>query len=131
VHNFSQYIYFFSLHISGDYMPIIRRNNCIYATLGTCHSVWMTVWYAGWNGTHFNPAYQTFTQSNKYQVSYKHRYFSWWWAHSRPKHVQKRNKHTKKIVHQVGLFTSYFETYQTGCEYGNRHYISVRGRWIL
>ena len=23
--------------------------------------------------------------------------FSWWWAHSRPKHVQKRNKHTKKI----------------------------------
>ena len=29
-------------------MPIIRRNNCIYATLGICHSVWMTVWYAGW-----------------------------------------------------------------------------------
>jgi len=26
-------------------MPIIRRNNCIYATLGICHSVWMTVWY--------------------------------------------------------------------------------------
>ena len=21
----------------------------IYATLGICHSVWMTVWYAGWN----------------------------------------------------------------------------------
>ena len=27
-------------------MPIIRRNNRIYATLGICHSVWMTVWYA-------------------------------------------------------------------------------------
>jgi hypothetical protein len=26
-------------------MPIIRRNNCVYATLGTCYSVWMTVWY--------------------------------------------------------------------------------------
>ena len=26
-------------------MPIIRRNSCIYATLGTCYSVWMTVWY--------------------------------------------------------------------------------------
>jgi hypothetical protein len=26
---------------------IIRRNNCIYATLGICHSVCMTVWYAG------------------------------------------------------------------------------------
>ena len=34
-----------------------------------------------------------------------HRYicFSWWWAHSRPKHVEKRNKHTKKNVHQVGF----------------------------
>jgi len=26
-------------------MPIIRTNNCIYATFGICHSVWMTVWY--------------------------------------------------------------------------------------
>jgi len=23
-------------------------------------------------------------------------YFSWWWAHSHPKHVEKRNKHTKR-----------------------------------
>jgi len=30
---------FFSLHVSGDYVPIIRRNNCIYATLGNCYSV--------------------------------------------------------------------------------------------
>ena len=29
-------------------MPIIRRNNCVHVTLGTCYSVWMTVWYAGW-----------------------------------------------------------------------------------
>ena len=29
--------------------PLIRRNNCIYATLGTCYSVRMTVWYGGWN----------------------------------------------------------------------------------
>jgi hypothetical protein len=28
-------------------VPIIRRSNCIYATLGTCHSVWTSVWYAG------------------------------------------------------------------------------------
>jgi hypothetical protein len=33
VHNFSKYVYFFSLHVSGEYVPIIRRNNCIYATL--------------------------------------------------------------------------------------------------
>jgi hypothetical protein len=30
-------------------VPIIRRNNCVFATLGTCYSVWMTVSYGGWN----------------------------------------------------------------------------------
>jgi len=29
-------------------VPIIRRNNCIYVIFGICHSVWMTVWYAGY-----------------------------------------------------------------------------------
>jgi len=57
-------------------------------------TVWMTVWYTG----AYAPAYQTSIQIDKFQVSYRHRYFSWWWAHSRPKHVEKRNKHTKKIV---------------------------------
>ena len=46
VHSFSYHVYFFSIHVSGDYVPIIRRNNCMYATLGTCYSVWMTLWYA-------------------------------------------------------------------------------------
>jgi len=48
VHNFSKYVYFFSILVSGDYVPIIRRNNCIYATVGTCHSLGMIVlfWYA-------------------------------------------------------------------------------------
>jgi hypothetical protein len=27
-------------------VPIVRKNNCVYATHGTCYSVWMTVWYA-------------------------------------------------------------------------------------
>jgi hypothetical protein len=39
---------------------------------------------------------QSSTQSDKYQVSHRYGYFSWWWAHGRPKHVQKRNKQTKK-----------------------------------
>ena len=39
---------------------------------------------------------QSSIQDNKYQVSHKYRCFSWWWAHSRPKHVEKRNKHAKK-----------------------------------
>jgi len=43
-----------------------------------------------------HPAYQSSTQSDKYQVSNRYSYFSWWWVHSRPKHVEKRNKHTKK-----------------------------------
>ena len=47
VHNFSSYVSFFPLHVSGNYVPIIRRNNCVYATLGTCYSVR----YAGWNHT--------------------------------------------------------------------------------
>jgi hypothetical protein len=29
VHNSSYYVYFFSVHVSGDYVPIIRRNSCI------------------------------------------------------------------------------------------------------
>jgi hypothetical protein len=48
MHNFLC-VYFYSLHVSGKYVPIIRRNYCAYATLGICHSVWMTVWYAGWD----------------------------------------------------------------------------------
>jgi len=28
---------------------------------------------------------------------------SWWWAHSRPKHVEKRINLLRKIVHQVGF----------------------------
>jgi hypothetical protein len=39
---------------------------------------------------------QSSIQSDKYQVSHKYSCFSWWWAHSRPKHVEKRNKYTKK-----------------------------------
>ena len=46
---------------------------------------------------------QSSTQSDKYQVLHWYSYFSWWWAHSCPKHVQNRNKHTRKIVHQVGF----------------------------
>ena len=39
-------------------------------------------------------AYQSSIQNKKHQVSHKYSCFSWWWAHSRPKHVEKRNTHT-------------------------------------
>jgi hypothetical protein len=48
-YNFSLYAYFYSLRVLGNYVPIIRRNYRINATPGICQSVWMTVWYAGWN----------------------------------------------------------------------------------
>jgi hypothetical protein len=76
-------------------VPIIRRNNCIYATFGICHYVWMMSGMLG--GIHSTlHTRQSSTQSDKYQVSHRYSYFSWWWARSRPKHVEKRNKHTKK-----------------------------------
>jgi len=39
---------------------------------------------------------QSSIQSDEYKVSHRYSYFSWWWAHSCPKHVEKRNNHTKK-----------------------------------
>ena len=74
----------------------------IYATLGIRHSVWMTVWYAGWNSILHTR--QSSTQSDEYQVSQRYSYFSWWCAHSRPKHVEKRNKHTKKNCASTWLY---------------------------
>jgi len=40
---------FLLLYMFRATVTIINRNNCIYAILGTCHSVWMTVWYTRWN----------------------------------------------------------------------------------
>ena len=88
-------IYF--LYIFQASVPIIRRNNCIYVTPGTCYSVWMTGMQGGMK--HFHSTMhtrQSSIQNNKYEVSNKYSCFSWWWAHSCPKHVEKRNKHTKK-----------------------------------
>ena len=50
------------------------------------------------------------TQNNKYQMSHKHSRFSWWWAHSRPKHVETdkytKNKTTEnKLCTKLALFT--------------------------
>ena len=43
---FFMYVYFYSLHVSGSHVPIIRRINCINTTSGICHSVQTTVWCA-------------------------------------------------------------------------------------
>jgi len=41
------HVYFYSLHVLGSHVPIIRRINCINMTSAICDSVWMTVWCAG------------------------------------------------------------------------------------
>jgi len=38
-HLFFMYVYFYSLHVSGSHVPIIRRINFISTTSGICHSV--------------------------------------------------------------------------------------------
>ena len=39
---------FTAQHVSGNYVPTIRRKHRTYATPDICHSIQMTVQYAGW-----------------------------------------------------------------------------------
>jgi len=53
------------------------------------------------------------TQNNRNQVSHKHSCFSWWWAHSRPKHVE-IDKYTKnKLCTKMALFTRLYRDAQS------------------
>jgi hypothetical protein len=65
-----------------------------------------------WMELQFHPNLHTrrsSTQSYIYQMSYWYNYFSWWWTHSCPKHVENGNKHTwRGIVRQVGYWQGYF-----------------------
>jgi len=60
------YIYVCSLHVSVSYVSIIRRINCINTTSGIYHSVWVTFWYALFNGDPPKRAYQTATHTEWY-----------------------------------------------------------------
>jgi len=102
-----------------------------YETLGICHSVWMTVWYAGCLcDTWYMPLcvddclvcrvpmrhLEFVTLCRRLSGMHSHRYScsSWWWAHSRTKHVQKRNKHTKKnLCTKLALFTRHWDRTRT------------------
>jgi hypothetical protein len=69
---------------------------------------------------------QSSTQNNKFQVSHKHSCFSWWWANSRPKHVE-INKYTKnkyiknKLCTDLALFTCTRFTRIVGSAPGTRN----------
>ena len=62
----SYYIYH-SLHVSGDYVPIIKRNNCIYVTLGSCYSVWMQGGMER-NSISFHTAYYTVIHADNFWI---------------------------------------------------------------
>jgi hypothetical protein len=46
-------------------------------------------------------------QNNKNQVMQKHIFFSWWWAHRRPKHVEIDKYTKKKLCTNLVLFTRF------------------------
>ena len=71
---FLAYLFIKYLRVSGDCVPVVRRNDCVYGTLGICHSVWMTVLRAGWNSTLH--ARRSSVQSDKYQTSHIYSCFS-------------------------------------------------------
>jgi hypothetical protein len=53
---------------------------------------------------------QSSTQNNKNEVSHNHSCFFWWWAHSRPKHIEidkyTRNEYTEnKLCTNLASFT--------------------------
>jgi len=80
VHKFSSYVYCFSLHVSGNYVLIIGRKYRNYATPGICHSIQMTVWYAGRNEIqpciphNFTPTSRPDSTHTGWQTPMPHRY---------------------------------------------------------
>ena len=67
------YVYFYSLHVSGSHVTIIRRINYINTTSGICHSVYMTFWCACLDETASHPNLHTKRSSIQVQV---------WWRRS-------------------------------------------------
>jgi hypothetical protein len=60
--------------------------------------------YAGWSFIPTSRPDATHTHTHEWQIPVSHRYsnFSWWWAHSCPKNVEKKNI-LSRIVHLVGF----------------------------
>jgi len=87
-------------------------------TVSMRHLVFVTLfrWLSGMQAAPCIP--NSHLQSDNYQVSHRYSYFSWWWAHSRPKHVEKRNKHNKKICAPIWFFLQdffLFKSVKIGC----------------
>ena len=69
---------------------------------------------------------------DKYQVSHKYGCFSWWLAHSHPKPVEKRNKHTKKNCAPSWLYLQVcLQDCDTVCPYFTRWMWSFCGMMLV
>ena len=80
-----------------DYVPIISRNNCVYWYFLFCVQEHMLL-----------HTRQSSTQNNKYQVSHKHSFISWWRAHSRSKHVEIYKYTKNKLCTKLVIFTKLY-----------------------
>jgi len=101
MHNFFLYVYFYSVHVSDSHVPIIRRVICINATPGICHSVWMTVWYAGW--IHFTPT--CIPDGHPHRVTYTRCRIDTIDSPDAQNMYRIEINISENIVHPVGLFT--------------------------
>jgi hypothetical protein len=103
VHNFSYYVYFVSLHVPGNHVPIIRRNK-----LYLCDTWYMPLYIDDClvcRTECFIPP--SIADRHPYRVTNARCridtvYFSWWWAHGCPKHVENKEYTLRKNLHQVG-----------------------------
>jgi hypothetical protein len=87
------------LNIFITFLYMFRATMCSSSgenTVPMRHLVFVTVCYAERNFHSSLHIRQSSIYSNKYEVSHRYGIFSWWWAHSCPKHVEKSNNFIKK-----------------------------------
>jgi len=89
---FLVYYFFVNLSISTCFGRLCAHHQ--EKQLCLCDTWYFSGIQGGMNST--LPTRQLSIRSNKYQVSHRYSCFCWWWAHSRPKHTEKRNVRTKK-----------------------------------
>ena len=100
--------------LSGMLKHMLLHDCLVWRSICSCMTVrnagaYAHAWLSGMQEHMPLHARQSSTQNNKHKVLHKHSYFSWWWAHSRPKHVEidkyTKNKYTNKLWANVALFT--------------------------
>jgi len=64
---------------------------------------------------------------DRHQVSHRYSCFSWWWAHSCPKHVEKRNRHSKKNCVPSWL---YLQDYTMDAQSTEHKILAFGKKWI-